>query len=277
MDQRIRRLAKNLIPKAWWPQFVGQAVACRYFLFWFRYRGEAVECPFCGRRFARFLPDRLDIPVLKELQVVGGGFESSSCPRCHSTFRERLVYLYLKNKTSLFQDRLRLLHVAPDRNLRKVLRALPNLDYVSVDLDSPFAMLRMDITDIQFADASFDVIIGNHVLEHVPDDRKAMKELQRVLAPGGWAVLQVPISLALETTYEDPALTSPREREAKFGQDDHVRIYARDYRDRLEEAGFAVEIYNFSEEFGQALARRYGLQEAESVYVDTKPTRTPST
>ena len=107
--------------------------------------------------------------------------------------------------------------------------AHPNIDYLSADLNSPSAMVKMDITNIKYEDNSFDVIICNHVLEHIPDDRKAMSELYRVLKPGGWAILQVPISLLLNKTYEDPTVTTPEEREKVFGQSDHVRIYAKDY------------------------------------------------
>jgi len=120
----------------------------------------------------------------------------------------------------------KLLHVAPEPNLRTWLRSLPELDYVSADLDMVGNDLKLDLTDIALPDSSFHAIICNHVLEHIPDDAKAMSEITRVLKPGGWAILQTPISLSLSQTYEDFLITDPAERERAFGQNGHVRIYA---------------------------------------------------
>jgi len=145
------------------------------------------------------------------------------------------------------------------------------LDYLTADLYSPKAMLRMDITKIQFEDNHFDVIICNHVLEHIVDDR-AVRELYRVLRPGGWAILQVPLSLTLQETYEDFSVVGPDARERAFGQFDHVRIYARDYQRRLEQVGFAVEVFAWtsdSREFGGSRAR-FGLNREEDVFVARK-------
>jgi FkbM family methyltransferase len=149
--------------------------------------------------------------------------------------------------------------------------AQPNIDYLSADIGSPLAKVQMDITDIKYPDDHFDVIICNHVLEHIPDDWKAMAELYRVLKPRGWAILQVPISLSLNQTYEDPLVTSPEERERAFGQNDHVRIYAKDYRDRLERVGFSVEIFSFVKDFGESSIHKYGLSKDENIYVCSKP------
>ena len=231
------------------------------------------HCPFCGQDFREFLPFGLDIPVLKEKNVVGSGYRlSATCPNCGSIDRERLIYLYLKNKKGdWFSKNLKVLHIAPEGNLQKVLMAKSNIDYLSADLNSSLATVKMDITNIQYQNNSFDVIICNHVLEHIPDDRKAMAELYRVLKPGGWAILQVPISLSLNQTYEDPMVTSPEEREKVFGQSDHVRIYAKDYKDRLEGVGFSVEVYSFVKEFGESAIRKYGLSKDENIYICSKP------
>ena len=167
----------------------------------------------------------------------------------------------------MFSENLRMLHVAPERNLRKVLLAHPNINYLTVDLNSPLAMVKMDITNMPYEDNLFDVIICNHVLEHIPDDRKAISELYRVLKPAGWAILQVPISQSLVTTYEDPSITAPDEREKAFGQSDHVRIYARDYRERLESVGFSVQVYSIRKEFGWLAIYKYALQKDENIYV----------
>jgi ubiquinone/menaquinone biosynthesis C-methylase UbiE len=131
-------------------------------------------------------------------------------------------------------------------------------------------MVKMDITQIEYPSESFDAIICSHVLEHVQDDRRAMSELYRVLKPGGWAVLQVPLSLSLEKTVEDPSVTSPEERHYRYGQEDHVRIYGRDYTERLEQAGFQVEKFSFAEEFGEGAAQRYGVIRDEKLFIGHK-------
>ena len=236
-----------------------------------KYFGFRFKCPFCGGNFSKFLPCGLNLPVLKEKQVIGGGYRLNAvCPRCASTDRERLIYLYLKNKTSIFQKNIKVLHVAPEKELQKIIRAASNIDYLSSDLDSILAMVKMDITEIKYRDNFFDVIICNHVLEHIIDDYKAISELYRVLRTGGWAIIQVPISPLLPRTYEDFEITSPEEKEKMFGQSDHVRIYAGDYKDRLEKVGFSVEIYNYINEFGKSACRKYGLLEKEDLYICSK-------
>lgn len=215
------------------------------------YRGDRVECPFCGGTFRRFMPSVAPIGRIRA---------NVRCPECGARDRNRHLWLYLMNKTNLFTDRLRVLHVAPERILEKRLKSQPNLDYVSIDLDRPRAMVHADITDIPFADDSFDVILCSHVLEHVVDDRKAMRELRRVLKPDGWALVLVPISSRRDQTFEDPTVVSPRDRERLFGQADHVRIYGHDFKARLEEAGFTVRLEDYRSELGEPLAQRYGLR-----------------
>ena len=152
----------------------------------------------------------------------------------------------------------------PEPYLARLFRAAENVDYLSGDLMDVNAMVRMDITDIQYPDNSFDVVYCSHVMEHVPDDRRAMRELCRVLVPEGWAILQVPITA--ETTFEDPSVTDPRERERQFGQFDHVRRYGPDYADRLADAGFVVEIIDYAGKLGYREAAKYGLQPNEHIY-----------
>lgn len=234
-------------------------------------RGTEYKCPFCGGQFRKLLPSGIDAQELKEKKVVGGGYRLNAvCPLCHSLDRERLVYLFLRDITNVFSENLKMLHVAPEKNLQRVLTASPNIDYLSADLNSPSTMVKMDITNISLGDNLFDVIICNHVLEHVPDDREAMSELYRVLKPGGWAICQVPISLSLSKTYEDSTVVEPEKREKLFGKSDHVRIYAKDYKDRLENAGFTVEVYNFTKEFGKSTSHKYGLIKDENLYVCSK-------
>src|SRR5262249_42077664 len=150
------------------------------------------------------------------------GRENAKCPRCKARERHRLLWLYLKNKTNLFHDRLRVLHFAPERWF-EALSSLPKLDYLSADLDPGRAMVAMDITRIPLPDNSVDAIICSHVLEHVVDDRGAMREMYRILTTGGWATILVPIKSTLQTTLEDFTVVSPEERALLFGQADHVR------------------------------------------------------
>lgn len=181
------------------------------------------------------------------------------------------MWLYLNNKTNLFCDNLNVLHFGPEFIFQKQFRKMPNLNYTSADLDSPPGMIKMDITNITFEDCSFDVILCSHVLEHVVEDLKAMKELFRVLKPAGWGILQVPIEKNREKTYEDPAIVSPKERALAFGQNDHVRIYGRDYKNRLESAGFSVNIDSYTKGLSPETIKTYVLDESEDIYLCTKP------
>ena len=238
------------------------------------YFGLRYKCPFCRGYFRKFLPCGEKHSVLKDANVVGAGHRfNCRCPRCGSRDKERLLYLYLVNETSVFDEHVRLLHIAPEKNLRKKLKKNRNLDYLTADINREDVMVKMDITDIQYGENSFDAIICCHVLEHVSDDRKAMSELYRTLKPGGWAILQVPISLSLSNTFEDASITTPEGREKAFGQADHVRLHARDYKDRLEQVGFAVEEFKWttSNKYYGGSTNRYGLNEDEVVYCASKP------
>lgn len=227
-----------------------------------------MECPFCGGRSDAFLSFGLDEPVLQERQVVGGGRRPHAmCPvaSCASLDRERLVYLFLLHRTDVLTRDARVLHVAPEGPLSDVLSRRPC--YVAADLVPSAGIIEMDITDIHFPDGSFDVIVCNHVLEHVPDDRRAMRELHRILRPPGLAILQVPIATTLAVTLEAPEVTEPRERARLFGQADHVRLYGADYPARLRAEGFVVDVRNARAEFGDALCTRYALCPDENIHV----------
>lgn len=221
------------------------------------YTGNKFVCPCCGGHFSKFLTCGV-IPRA-----------NAQCPKCGSLERHRLLWLYLKNKTNLFNEKLKVLHIAPEKIFQKTLKSLPNLDYTSADLSADFAMIKMDITSIQYEDNHFDVILCNHVLEHVMDDQKAMKELLRVLKPGGWAILQVPTDTKLDKTFEDPQIVSPEERERSFGRFDHVRVYGRDYGDRLEQAGFTVKVDDYVRELEDDTMQRYRLA-SEDIYFCSK-------
>lgn len=221
------------------------------------YYGHRFVCPICGGHFRKFLPFGIKPRP------------NAQCPRCGSLERHRLLWLYLRDRTNFFIDNLKVLDIAPMDCLQRRFRTQSNLDYVSVDLESPIAMVKMDITDIQFPDNHFDCIICYHVLEHIPDDQRAMKEIFRVLKPGGWAILQVPV--LREKTFEDPTITAPKEREKVFGQCDHVRIYGLDYKDRLESAGFTVKVDDYVKKLGDDAIKKYSLMKDENIYFCSKP------
>jgi SAM-dependent methyltransferase len=181
-----------------------------------------------------------------------------------------MLWLYLQKRTNIFSDRLRVLHFAPEFIIQKKLRSCPNLDYTSADLDSPLAMAKVDITNIPYAENTFDVILCSHVLEHIPDDQQAMSELYRVLKPGGWVLILVPFDTERAETFEDPNIVDPKERTRLFGQHDHVRIYGRDLMDRLERAGFTVNQEFYPRELGPVLAQRYGLLVEVDMFYCTK-------
>lgn len=242
------------------------------FIVSFKYSGDKYECPFCKGHFSTFLPAGLNIPVLKEKQVVGGGYRlNSTCPRCYSEDRERLIYLYLKKeKQYVFSTGIKLLHIAPELNLAVKLKSNPYIDYISADLYSPMADIQMDITDIKQPDNTYDVIICNHVLEHIDDDSRAMTELFRVLKKDGFAILQVPISYSIEKTLENSSITNPEDRERVYGQKDHVRIYGSDYKLRLKKAGFSVIEHRFAEDMESQGIKNFGLLKDERLFVCSK-------
>ncbi len=199
-------------------------------------RGEAYYCPLCDESYSAFIDRQI-------------------CPRCRSYERHRILWLYLEHLLRQQRIRLggRLLHVAPEPCLAKVL--MRRFDYLSVDREPGHAMQVADISALEFAEHSFDVVICNHVLEHVYDDRKAMSEIQRVLKPGGWASLQVPMRSDAPTD-EDPTETDARERLRRFGQEDHVRLYGFDYFERLQRVGLSVEAVTWKDFLNRETAER---------------------
>ncbi|NJK39150.1 MAG: methyltransferase domain-containing protein [Oscillatoriales cyanobacterium RM2_1_1] len=261
----VKSTIKSIVPQplraSLW-ELRNQSIAYRqdlsYRIRGLRYQGDAVFCPCCRGQFSQFLPAGVDNRA------------NSECPRCVSRERHRLIWLYLETQTNFFRDRLKVLHIAPELLFQKKFVQMPNLDYISADLDSPLAMVKMDITQIPDQDNTFDVILCNHVLEHVPDDHKAMQELYRVLKPTGWAILQVPIDLNRETTFEDLSITDLAERERLFGQKDHLRWYGRDYADKLRAAGFTVKVDDYVNTLDGATIQHYGLRPDHKIYFCTK-------
>jgi SAM-dependent methyltransferase len=227
--------------------------------------GLRYACPFCRLRFRRLEPRGRDLPVYAELGIVGGGLREVECPWCRSNDRERLLYLFLRRSTDLFRRQLRVLHVAPEARLRRAIAGRQR-GYETTDLAMAGVDFHSDLTAIPRPDAAYDAVICSHVLEHVSDDRAAMRELRRVLAPGGWAVLQVPIATRLTQTREDPQLP-PEQRAERFGDPTHLRLYAEaDYVRRLKEADFAVEAKDARTLLGDEAVSTYALQPEEKVF-----------
>jgi SAM-dependent methyltransferase len=221
-------------------------------------RGDRFTCPCCHGKFRALLP----AGVARR--------PNARCPRCSSLERHRLIWLYLQQQTDFFTLPYKVLDVAPEEFLQRKLKALPNISYLSIDLESGLAMKKMDVTKLDLPDNSYDVIFCNHVFEHIPDDRAAMRELHRVLKPGGWAILQTPIDLEREMTDEDASVTDPQERLRRFGQTDHIRIYGRDFFDRLRQAGWTVDRNRFVASFKHADIQRYALDPKEELFIGHK-------
>lgn len=222
--------------------------------------GTQFSCPCCGWRFRQLL--RYGNPPR----------QNARCPRCGAMERHRLLWLYLNERTNFFRDRLKVLDIAPLGFFQRRCRSLPNLDYTSADRSDPTAMVAMDITSIPFPDNWFDCILCYHVLEHIPDDRQAIRELARVLKPTGWAIIQSPVDDQRRQTYEDPTVTSPAERARHFGQWDHVRIYGSDYPARLRQGGLTVHVDDYVRRLPAAAIARYCLDQNELLYYCTKGT-----
>jgi SAM-dependent methyltransferase len=190
---------------------------------------------------------------------------NARCPVCDMLERHRAIWLFLKNKTNLMNGQpKKMMHVAPEVTFEKLFRKVKGIDYLSVDLYSPRAMEKVDITDIPYDDSTFDMIYCSHVLEHVPDDRKALSEFFRVLKPGGWALICIPMQD--KETFEDPSVTDPKERERLFGQNDHVRKYGPDAIERVKDAGFKVETITPDSFVGPKDIQKFAIAEAGTFF-----------
>jgi SAM-dependent methyltransferase len=220
-------------------------------------KGKDVECPVCASQYKRFLPyGRI-------------ARENALCPNCLALERHRLMWLFLKKQTDFFSAPLKVLHVAPEHCFIKRFEALPNLEYITADIESPLAKVKMDVHSIPFPDNSFDVIFCNHVLEHVEDDILACSEFNRVLKPNGWGILKSPV-YDIEKTLEDQSITDPAERERIFGQRDHVRKFGKDYAERLRNSGLKIEENNFVKQIGPEAIKKFALPKDEVIFVCKK-------
>ena len=247
---KIFKYFLNLIPRPW-------LIKLSYWvkpLLAFYLRGSKYIDPIDGKGFRKFLPYGYENPR-----------EGVLSPSTLSLERHRLLWLYLKNETNFFKDNLKVLHFAPEQAFYKRFRKQNNIEYLTTDLNSPLADIEADICNLPFEDESFDVILCNHVLEHITDDTKAMQELFRILKPGGWGIFQIPQDLNREVTFEDNSITDKKERAKIFGQYDHVRIYGRDYFDKLRSIGFKVDEVDYTSQISQLEVEKYRLAKGELV------------
>jgi len=219
-------------------------------------KGKTFTDPIDGKSFKSFLP-------------YGYGDQRNNVlsPSTLSLERHRLLWLYLQKETDFFSAEKSVLHFAPEQCFLKRFKKLNNLQYTTTDLESPIADVKADICDLPFEDNSYDVILCNHVLEHIPDDTKAMLELYRVLKPGGYGIFQIPQDLNRAVTFEDDTITDKKERAKVFGQYDHVRIYGRDYFDKLRSIGFKVDEVDYTSKLSEEDVIKHCLAKGEIIPV----------
>ncbi|WP_312195183.1 class I SAM-dependent methyltransferase [Epilithonimonas vandammei] len=253
--KKIAKFLLNAIPR---PMLINLSIFLRPVIVLF-FKGSNFTDPIDGKSYRKFLP-----------YGYGKQRPNALSPGTLSLERHRQMWLYLQNETNFFAHKLKVLHIAPEQEFLRKFKKMKNLEYTSADLFSPIVDVKADIVDLPFEDNSFDVIICNHVLEHIVDDRKAMSELYRVMKSGGWGIVQVPMKNSLEKTYEDFTITDPKERQKHFGQYDHVRWYGMDYFDRLKSVGFDADINFYSQKFSEAEIKRFGLNKNEILPVVRK-------
>lgn len=279
--KKIFKLILNTIPR---PLLIRLSYIIRPILAFFL-KGNTYIDPIDGRSFKSFLP-------------YGYGKQRNNVlsPSTLSLERHRLLWLYLQNETDFFKPEsisgsstkeskriilrdtetssvLKVLHFAPEQAFYKRFRKMKNLEYITTDLNSPLADVKADICNLPFKEGEFDIIFCNHVLEHIPDDKKAMQELYRVLKVGGMGVFQIPQDLTREKTFEDNTITDKKERAKIFGQYDHVRVYGRDYFDTLRSIGFKVEEADYTATLSEADITKYCLAKGEIIPVVYKKER----
>ncbi len=251
----MKKLFKKILNTVPRPLLIHFSYLARPFLV-MALKGNRYIDPIDGKSFSKFLPYGYE-----------NQRENVLSPSTLSLERHRLLWLYLKQETNFFTRKLKVLHFAPEQAFYKRFRKLENLDYTTTDLISPLADVKADICNLPFEDNSYDFILCNHVLEHIPDDTKAMQEIYRILKPGGTAILQIPQDLNRMETFEDDSITDPKKRARIFGQYDHVRVYGRDYFNKLRSIGFVVEEVDYTQKIKATDVEKYSLAKGEIIPV----------
>lgn len=250
--KKLFKIILNIIPR---PLLIRLSYIARPILAFFL-KGNTFTDPIDGKSFKSFLSYGYETQR-----------ENVLSPSTLSLERHRLLWLYLKNETSFFTAEKSVLHFAPEQCFLDRFRALKNLDYTTTDLLSPIADVKADICNLPFEDNSYDIILCNHVLEHIPDDTKAMQELFRVMKPGGYGIFQIPQDLNRHTTFEDNSITDKKERAKIFGQYDHVRVYGYDYFNKLRAFGFMVNEVDYTATLSEEDIKKYCLAKGEIIPV----------
>jgi len=250
--KKIFKFILNTIPR---PILIRLSIVARPIIAFFL-KGNKFTDPIDGNSFKMFLP-------------YGYGTQRNNVlsPSTLSLERHRLLWLYLQNETNFFIsiEKIKVLHFAPEQEFYKRFKKQANLDYTTTDLLSPLADVKADICNLPFQDNTYDMILCNHVLEHIPDDTKAMKELYRVMKPGGIGIFQIPQDLKRAVTFSDDTITDQKERARIFGQYDHVRVYGRDYFDKLRSIGFRVEEVDYTNAIPEDLVEKFCLAKGEII------------
>ncbi|SEH26307.1 class I SAM-dependent methyltransferase [Selenomonas sp. KH1T6] len=231
-------------------------------------------CVLCCKEVKNFIggggADVKDIKLFQEHHIIGGGYRDNyKCPVCGSVDRERWQFLVLTKYTGIFRDKCRVLHFAPEPHLSEYIAANPGCDYYTGDIELGRAMHQTDILDIQYRDSVFDYVIMNHVLEHIENMKQAMSEVKRVLKPDGKLILSFPICADMDTFEMNEPLTK-KQRLEYYGQEDHVRLFGRDYVQRIESLGFKVSVYTPCELLNEADVRRNGLLKDDVLMICNK-------
>jgi SAM-dependent methyltransferase len=265
---------KSIIPRP-----IGYLVREIYLFFrGYLYFGNKIYCPLCGHSFRKMIPGGFNLEVNQRLKVIGAGRRKNVvCPACASSDRDRLLFAYFENNQNLLTSETRVLHIAPEPELSRYLSRKVNSYYVSgMKYHEGFYYSRnvvlFDILQLPFENNAFGLVVCNHVLEHIENEKLALSEIMRVLKPGGSAILQVPWSPLLDTTYENSSVSTKADREKYFGQFDHVRLYGKDYPNRLQLAGFEVNVSSFAKSnLTKDDAVKIAINPDEIIFVASKP------
>ncbi|CAL2104902.1 Methyltransferase family protein [Tenacibaculum sp. 190524A02b] len=248
--KKLFKLILNTVPR---PLLIKLSYWVRPIITWWL-KGNNFTDPIDGKSFKKLLP-----------YGYGKQRENALSPSTLSLERHRLLWLFLQNETDFFtsNQKRKVLHIAPEQCFLKRFRNQKNIEYITSDLESPIADVKADICDLPFKDEEFDIIFCNHVLEHIPNDTKAMQELYRVMKTNGFGIFQIPQDISRKTTFEDDSITDPRERAKIFGQYDHVRVYGLDYFDKLRSIGFKVDEINYTQKTSAEQIQKYALMKGE--------------